>query len=111
MDTRPEQLLDAIAVVTAGEALVHPRVTKRPIERFAELPRPRRTPDDDLTERERAVLLAVAQGLSNQEVAAQLHLALRHRQGPRQPPPHQAGLPRPRAAGDARLRVRVRRPG
>jgi len=73
-DTRPEQLLDAIAVVAAGEALLHPRVTRRLIERFAELPQPRRAPEDGLTERERDVLLAVAQGLSNHEIAARLHL-------------------------------------
>ena len=39
-DTRPDQLLEAIEVVAAGEALLHPRVTRRLIERFAELPQP-----------------------------------------------------------------------
>jgi DNA-binding NarL/FixJ family response regulator len=73
-DTRPGQLLEAIQVVSAGEALLHPRVTRRLIEQLAALPPPRRTPDDGLTEREHDVLLAVAQGLSNQEIAAALHL-------------------------------------
>jgi DNA-binding NarL/FixJ family response regulator len=74
-DTRPAQLLEAIEVVAAGEALLHPRVTRRLIERFAALPAARTTaPDDGLTERELDVLLAVAKGLSNQEIAAQLHL-------------------------------------
>ena len=74
-DTRPAQLLEAIAVVAAGEALLHPRVTRRLIERFAALPSgPSAAVDDSLTERERDVLLAVSQGLSNQEIAASLHL-------------------------------------
>ena len=73
-DTRPAQLLEAIEVVAAGEALLHPRVTRRLIEQLAALPRPRRTPDDNLTDRETDVLLAVAQGSSNQEIAAELHL-------------------------------------
>ncbi len=73
-DTRPEQLLDAIQVVAAGEALLHPRVTRRLIQQLAALPAPRSTPDDGLTDREHDVLTAVAQGLSNQEIAAELHL-------------------------------------
>ena len=73
-DTRPVQLIEAIHVVAAGEALLHPRVTRRLIEQLAALPKARRIPHDSLTERERDVLLAVARGSSNQEIAAELYL-------------------------------------
>lgn len=74
-DIHPDKLLEAVEVVAAGEALLHPRITRRLIARFASLPDPRpASHDDGLTDRERDVLLAVAQGLSNQDIAAQLHL-------------------------------------
>ena len=72
----PDQLLEAIEVVAAGEALLHPRVTRRLIERFAALPTPRaRRPTTTASPTASATCCSpVAQGLSNQEIAAQLHL-------------------------------------
>jgi DNA-binding NarL/FixJ family response regulator len=74
-DTRPTQLLEALAVVAAGDALIAPSVTRRLIERFAALPDAMSPPEEDgLTDREREVLLAVSQGRSNQEIADRLHM-------------------------------------
>ena len=74
-DAPPEELIAAIRVVAAGDALLAPTVTRRVIERFATLPsRPHAEPRDlaRLTPREREVLLQVARGRSNAEIARRL---------------------------------------
>ena len=75
-DTPPAELLTAIRVVAAGEALLAPTVTRRLIEEFARIPvRPILLGLDGVTEREREVLTLIARGLSNAELAAHLHLS------------------------------------
>ncbi|WP_327590525.1 response regulator transcription factor [Nonomuraea sp. NBC_00507] len=74
-DTPPEDLLRAIRVVMAGESLLSPSITRRLVEVFADSPAP--LPDrtlPDLTDREVDVLTLVAQGLSNADIAARLHI-------------------------------------
>ena len=80
-DVPPDDLVQAIRVVAAGDAIVAPSVTRRLLDKFAaRLPsvHPAPTPPrlDRLTERELEVLRLIARGMSNAEIGATLHLSV-----------------------------------
>ncbi len=75
-DVQPEQLVDAIRVVAAGNSLFGPAATQRLVERFASGGAPVDVHAlDALTDREREILTLIASGLSNAELAQRLYLS------------------------------------
>jgi DNA-binding NarL/FixJ family response regulator len=78
-DVRPEDLVEGVRAVAAGDAIVAPSVTRRLLDRFARR-LPASSPDashevDQLTDRELEVLRLMARGFSNAEIAAALFVA------------------------------------
>jgi DNA-binding NarL/FixJ family response regulator len=76
-DVSPEQLVASVRMVATGDALLAPSITRRLIERFArsDTPAPSGAELSRLTGREQEVLVMLARGLSNAEIAGRLFLS------------------------------------
>lgn len=75
-DAGPELLVEAVHAAASGDALIAPRVTARLLDKFARLGKSPSQPRERLTEREEEVLLTVARGRTNEEIADELHISL-----------------------------------
>jgi DNA-binding NarL/FixJ family response regulator len=75
-DDSPEQLIAAIRTVAAGDALLSPTITRRVIQKFANVSRPVPPKElNDLSDREREVFRLMARGLSNAEIGNELYIS------------------------------------
>jgi DNA-binding NarL/FixJ family response regulator len=77
-DAGPEMLGEAIRAATRGDSLISPSITRRLLSSFARSGRVESPaqPIDPLTEREEQVLLTIARGRTNAEIAVELHISL-----------------------------------